>query len=86
MRRPKLSTRKLSAWKKKKIQGVQLKSVPYFNMSNLITKIYNMLYYTTNMYLQLVLEMMSIHFNVLALLLALVCRDQRIHHKLNFYL
>jgi len=55
-------------------------------MSNLITKIYNMLYYTTNMYLQLVLEMMSIHFNVLALLLALVCRDQRIHHKLNFYL
>jgi len=34
------------------IQGVQLKSGPYFNMSNLLTKIYNMLYYTTNLYLQ----------------------------------
>jgi len=36
------------------IQGVQLKSGPYFNMSNLITsaKIYNTLYYTTNLYLQ----------------------------------
>jgi len=34
------------------IQGVQLKSGPYFNMSNLFTKIYNMLYYTTNLYLQ----------------------------------
>ena len=32
--------------------GVQLKSRPYFNMSNLFTKIYNMLYYTTNLYLQ----------------------------------
>jgi hypothetical protein len=32
-------------------------------MSNLFTKIYNMLYYTTNPYLQEVLEMMSIHFN-----------------------
>jgi hypothetical protein len=31
---------------------VQLKSGPYFNMSNLFTKIYNMLYYTTNLYLQ----------------------------------
>jgi hypothetical protein len=34
------------------IQGVQLKSGPYFNVSNLFTKIYNMLYYTTNLYLQ----------------------------------
>jgi hypothetical protein len=34
------------------IQGVQLKRGPYFNMSNLFTKIYNMLYYTTNLYLQ----------------------------------
>jgi hypothetical protein len=34
------------------IQGVQLKSGPYFNMSNLFTKIYNMLYYTTNLHLQ----------------------------------
>jgi hypothetical protein len=34
------------------IQGVQIKSEPYFNMSNLFTKIYNMLYYTTNLYLQ----------------------------------
>jgi len=34
------------------IQGVQLKSGPYFNMSNLFTKVYNMLYYTTNLYLQ----------------------------------
>jgi hypothetical protein len=34
------------------IQDVQLKSGPYFNMSNLITKIYNMLYYTTDLYLQ----------------------------------
>jgi len=32
--------------------GVQLKSGPYFNMSNLFTNIYNMLYYTTNLYLQ----------------------------------
>jgi len=32
--------------------GVQLKSGHYFNMSNLFTKIYNMLYYTTNLYLQ----------------------------------
>jgi hypothetical protein len=30
---------------------VQLKSGPYFNMSNLCTKIYNKLYYTTNLYL-----------------------------------
>jgi len=35
-----------------KIQSVQLKSGLYFNMSNLFTKIYNMLYYTTNLYLQ----------------------------------
>jgi len=34
------------------VQGVQLKSGPYFNISNLFTKIYNMLYYTTNLYLQ----------------------------------
>jgi len=34
------------------VQGVQLKSGPYFNMRNLFTKIYNMLYYTTNLYLQ----------------------------------
>jgi len=34
------------------LQGVQLKSRVYFNMSNLFTKIYNMLYYTTNLYLQ----------------------------------
>jgi len=34
-------------------------------MSNLFTKIYNMLYYTTKLYLQSVLEMMSIHFNAL---------------------
>ena len=34
------------------LQGVQLKSGLYFNMSNLFTKIYNMLYYTTNLYLQ----------------------------------
>jgi hypothetical protein len=34
------------------IQNVHLESGPYFNMSNLFTKIYNMLYYTTNLYLQ----------------------------------
>jgi hypothetical protein len=34
------------------VQGVQLKSGPYFNMINLFTKIYNMLYCTTNLYLQ----------------------------------
>jgi hypothetical protein len=34
------------------VQDVQLKSGPFFNMSNLFTKIYNMLYYTTNLYLQ----------------------------------
>ena len=34
------------------IPGVQLKSGPYFNISNLFTKIYNMLYYTTTLYLQ----------------------------------
>jgi hypothetical protein len=33
------------------LKGVQLKIGPYFNMSNLFTKIYNMLYYTTNLYL-----------------------------------
>jgi hypothetical protein len=47
------------------LQDVQLKSGPYFNMRNLFTKIYNMLYYTTTLYLQWVLEMMSIHFNAL---------------------
>jgi hypothetical protein len=36
----------------KLLQSVQLKSGPYFNMSNLFTKIYNMLYYATNLYLQ----------------------------------
>ena len=35
----------------KLIQGVQLKSGPIL-MSNLFTKIYNMLHYTTNLYLQ----------------------------------
>jgi len=34
------------------VPGVQLKSELYFNISNLLTKIYNMLYYTTNLYLQ----------------------------------
>jgi hypothetical protein len=34
------------------LHGVQLKSGLYFNMSNLFTKIYNVLYYTTNLYLQ----------------------------------
>jgi hypothetical protein len=33
------------------------------NMSNLFTKIYNILYYTTNLYLLQVLKMMTIHFN-----------------------
>jgi hypothetical protein len=28
------------------IHGIQLKSGPYFNISNLFTNIYNMLYYT----------------------------------------
>jgi hypothetical protein len=45
------------------VQVVQLKSGPYFNTSNLFTKIYNMLYYTTNLYLQQVLEMLTIHFS-----------------------
>jgi hypothetical protein len=34
------------------IHSFQLKSGPCFNMSNLFTKIYNMLYYTTNLYLK----------------------------------
>ena len=34
------------------IQDVQLKSGLYFNMSNLYTKVYDMLYYTNNLYLQ----------------------------------
>jgi hypothetical protein len=34
------------------MQNVQLKSGPYLNMGNLFAKIYNMLYYTTNLYLQ----------------------------------
>jgi hypothetical protein len=34
------------------VQDVQLKSGPYFNMSNLFTRIYKVLYYTTNLYLQ----------------------------------
>jgi len=33
------------------IQDVQLKSGPYFNITNLFNKIYNMLYYTTKLYL-----------------------------------
>jgi len=36
----------------KQVQNVQLKSGPYFNLSDLFTKINNMLYYTTNLYLQ----------------------------------
>jgi hypothetical protein len=34
------------------VQDVLIKSGPYFNTSNLFTKIYNMLYYTTKLYLQ----------------------------------
>jgi len=34
------------------IQGVQLKSGSYFIISNLFTKVYNMLYYTTKLYLE----------------------------------
>jgi len=34
------------------VQSVQLKNGPCFNVSNLFTKIYNMLYYTTKLYLQ----------------------------------
>jgi hypothetical protein len=34
------------------IQNVQLESVPYFNMCNLCTKIYKILYDTTNLCLQ----------------------------------
>jgi len=34
------------------LQDVQLKSGPYFNMTSLFTNIYNMLCYTTNLYLQ----------------------------------
>jgi hypothetical protein len=34
------------------VPGFQFKSGPYFNISNLFTKIYNTLYYTTNLYLQ----------------------------------
>ena len=34
---------------KQNVQNVQLKSGPYFNISNLFTKIYNMLYYTTDL-------------------------------------
>jgi hypothetical protein len=37
--------------KLRKVPGVQLKSGLYFNISNLFTKIYNTLYYTTNLYL-----------------------------------
>jgi hypothetical protein len=43
---------KHSTQSENQIQNVQLKSGPYFNTSNLYTKIYNMLYYTTNLYLQ----------------------------------
>ena len=34
------------------MQDVQLKSGPYFKTNYLFTKIYNMFYYTTNLYLQ----------------------------------
>jgi len=34
------------------LQNVQLKNGPYFNISNLFTKIYIKLHYTTNLYLQ----------------------------------
>jgi hypothetical protein len=34
------------------MQVVEIKSGPYFNISNLFPKINNMLYYTTNLYLQ----------------------------------
>jgi hypothetical protein len=47
------------------IQGVKLKSEPYFNMSNLFTEDLQHVYYTTIRYLQEVLEMMSIHFSAL---------------------
>jgi len=57
--------------------SVQLKSGLYFNMSNLFTKIYTMLYYTTNLYLQYVLEIMPIHFNALI--------DTFQHVPRNFY-
>jgi hypothetical protein len=60
------------------LQDFQLKSGPYFNMRNLFTKIYNMLYYTTNLYLQQVLEMMSIHFSALT--------DKFHHVPRNFFL
>ena len=33
------------------ITGVQLKSVPYFNISKLFIKIYNILYYKTKLHL-----------------------------------
>jgi len=42
----------LNIYKVGNVQGVQLKSEPYFNISNLFTKFYNMLYYTTNPNLQ----------------------------------
>jgi len=48
-------------------------------MSNLFTKIYNMLYYTTNLYLQYVLEMPSIHFNALI-------DTYQLHHQLQYKL
>jgi len=40
------------AVRKEFLQGVQLKSGPYFNMRDLFPKVYDMLYYTTNPYLQ----------------------------------
>jgi len=36
----------------RKLQYVQFKSKSYINMSNLFTNIYNIIYYTTNLYLQ----------------------------------
>jgi len=49
---PKFITFSKTHFESRFIQSVQLKSGPYFNMSNLFTKIYDMLYYTTKLYLQ----------------------------------
>ena len=66
------------------VQGVQLKSGPYFNISNLFTKIYNMLYYTTNLYLQQVLEMMFEYLAV-SLVLTLTSADYDSCPKVNLF-
>jgi len=49
---PVLEIFKMAGYLPEESRDVQLKSGPYVNMSNLFTKIYNMLYYTTNLYLQ----------------------------------